>query len=330
MDRRRFVVLSLGVLLSAPINSVAQSGTTRRRVGFLGNADARTQASSVAEFRQGLRDFGFIEGQNIIVEYRWAEGNVDRLPALAAELVTMGVDVIVASGSPSLRALQQLTKTIPVVTVLLVDPVDFGFVASYARPSGNVTGLASQYQQIITKQVQLLAETVQPLSRILVLGHTTAGTPTKGPGVEAAATAAAEKLGISARLFEVAEATELERAFKGAREFGAQAMLVLPSPFLNAHRRELVRLAAVYRLPVFYELKTFVREGGLMSYGPNIDAMFRRAASFVARILNGAKPGDLPIERPDTFELVINVRTARALGLKIPPSLLLRADQIIE
>jgi putative ABC transport system substrate-binding protein len=330
MDRRRFIVFSLGGLIVAPGSSVAQLARTPPRVGFLGNADAKTQAFSVAQFREGLRDSGLIESQNITVEYRWAKGSTDRLPSVAADLITQNVDVIVASGSPALRALQQLTKTIPVVIVLLIDPVEAGFVASHARPGGNITGLASQYDEIVTKQVQLLAEAIPPLSRIILLRHATTAQAGQGADVGPAAAAAADKLAIKTRLFDVSDAAEFHGAFKVARESSAQAMLVLPSPFLNAHRHELIHLAATYRLPVFYELKTFVRDGGLMSYGPNIDHMFRRSASFVARILKGAKPAELPIERPNKFAFVINLKTARVLGLKFPRSLLLRADELVE
>jgi len=330
MDRRRFLLRSLVGTFAAPLAAEAQSARTPPRVGFIGNADPKTQRSSVTEFVQGLRDFGLVEGQSVTIEYRWAQGDVDRLPALVADVAATKVDVIVASGSPSLRALQQATSTIPVVMILLVDPVSAGFVASHARPGGNITGLASQYEEIVTKQVQLIAEAVRPLSRILLLRHTSVGRPVHGPEIGAAAATAAEKLGITARIFDVTDVAAVEGAFRAARDAGTQAMLVLPSPFLNAHRHHLIRLAASYRLPVFYELKTFVRDGGLMSYGPSIDDMFRRAASFVARILNGAKPADLPIERPTNFELIVNLKTAKALGLTIPLSLLLRADQIIE
>ena len=330
MDRRHFILLSLAGVATAPGHSVAQSVRPPPRVGFLGNADARTQESAIAEFRRGLRDAGLVDGQTVTVEYRWAEGIAERVPILAAELIAMKVDVIVASGSPALRVLQPLTRTIPIVIVVLSDPVEAGFVASQARPAGNITGVASQYEEIITKQVQLLAEAVPPLSRILLLRHATDAHRVAGHSVSVLATAAADKLAIKSRVFDISDVTEAEGAFKAAREYGAQAMLVLPSPFLNAHRHVLIRLAASYRLPAFYEFKTFVRDGGLMSYGPSIDDMFRSAAGFVARILGGARPADLPIERPTRFELVINLKTARDLGLKLPRSLLVRADQVIE
>jgi putative tryptophan/tyrosine transport system substrate-binding protein len=325
MDRRAFLGM-LG-LLATPLAARAQTaGTTSGRIGFLGNADPKTMTSSVEAFRQGLRDVGLIEGQNVSIEYRFAEGQVDRLPALAAALIRLNVDVIVVSGTPAIRAAQEATRVVPiVVAAILVDPVRAGFVTSLARPGGNITGLASEYDEIVTKHVQLLAEAVPTLSRMVLLSHTSTSRVTTP-----AAVAAADKLGLRTRVLQVSGPADFEGAFRTARADRAQAMLVLPSPFFSAHRRTLVKLAASYRLPAFYELKTYVQDGGLISYGPSIDEMFRRAASFVHRILNGTSPRDLPMERPSKFELVINLKTARALGLTIPPSLLQQANQVIE
>ena len=327
MERRAFIASMTGALLAAPLAVEGQSaGKAPARIGFIGNSDARALAPSVESFRQGLRDLGWIEGQNVNIEYRWAKGHIDHFPLLAAELVRLKADIIVASGTPALRALQQATSTIPIVSaVLLVDPVNAGFVASLARPGGNITGLASQYEEIVNKQVELLAEAVPRLSRMVLLHHKAMGLVTAKP-----AAAAAEKMGLKARPVAVSEVAQLEGAFRTAREDRAQALLVLPSPIFNAHRRVLIKLAASYRLPALYEFKDYVRDGGLMSYGVSLPDMYRRAASYVDRILNGAKPGDLPIERPTKFELVINLKTAKALGLTIPSSLLLRADQVIE
>lgn len=327
ITRRAFVSSLAAGLLATPLAAQAQpTGKASARIGVIGNSDPKTWAPEFEAFRQGLRDLGWIEGHNVSIEYRWAEGNVDRLPALAAELVRLKVDVIIASGIPSLRAVQEATSTIPIVIApLLIDPVDAGFVASLARPGGNITGLASQYEEIVTKQVQLLAEAVPKLSRMVLLRHASASTMT-----EKAAVAAADKLGLKAKVFEISQLAEFEGAFKRARDDRAQAVLVLPSPFFNANRRVLIKLAASYRLPAFYEFKEYVQDGGLISYGPSIPDMVRRAASYVDRILKGAKPGDLPIERPTKFELVINLKTAKALGLMIPQSLLLRADEIIQ
>ena len=329
VSRRWFVTRVPVALVPVPAIAEAQSRSVPR-IGFLGNGDAKTQASSVAAFGLGLRELGLVDGQSVTVTYRWAHGNVERLSSLAGELVAMKVDVIFASGSPALRALQQATTVIPVVMVVLVDPVRAGFAASYARPGHNFTGVASQYEEIVTKQVQLVAETVRPLSQLLIVRHVSMGRPVHGPEVAAAAATAGETLGMTTRLVDVPDGADVELAFRAAREASAQAMLVLPSPFLNAQRHLVIRHAASYRLPVFYELKTFVRDGGLMSYGPDLDDMYRSAARFVGRILNGAKPADLPIEQPAKFELVVNLKTAKALGLTIPASVLLRADQIIE
>jgi putative tryptophan/tyrosine transport system substrate-binding protein len=327
MDRRAFIAtLGLG-FLSSSLGAEGQPAVKApARLGYIVNADQTTAAPFVEAFRQGLRDLGWVEGQNVSIQYRWAEGNVDRLPVFAAELVRLKMDVFIASGGPALRTLQQATSTIPIVSAaFLGDPVDAGFAASLARPGGNITGLASQYEELVTKHVQLLAEAVPKLSRVILLHHTSVN-----PVTARTAAAAADKLGLKARVLEVSQVLEFEGAFRAARDYRAQALLVLPSPILNAHRRVLIKLAASYRLPAFYEFKEYVQDGGLMSYGPNIADMYRRAASYVDRILNGAKPGDLPFERPAKFELVVNMRTAKALGLTIPPSILVRADQVIE
>jgi putative ABC transport system substrate-binding protein len=328
IDKRLTLVAAFALnLLFTPLAAEAQpAGKAPARIGFIGNSGPKTGGASVEAFRQGLRDLGWIEEQKVIIEYRWAEGNVDRFPVLAAELVRLKVDVIIASGFPALRAVQQATSTIPIVSaVLLIDPVNAGFASSLARPGGNITGLASQYEEIVSKQVQLLAEAVPKLSRVVLLRHTSVG-----PATVRAAAAAADKLGLKPQILEVSEVAQFEGAFRAARDNGAQALLVLPSPIFSAHRRVLIKLAASYRLPAFYEFKEYVEDGGLMSYGPSITDMYRRAASYVDRILNGAKPGDLPIERPTKFDLVINLKTAKALGLTIPRSLLIRADQLIE
>jgi ABC-type uncharacterized transport system substrate-binding protein len=320
-------VLALA-LLAAPLAAKAQRSGQVPRIGYIGNGNPTTPASRQLEaFRQGLRELGYIEGQTVTIEYRWAEGNADRLPALAAELVRLKVDIIALSGTPAIRAAQQATSSIPIVIgVILVDPVNAGFVASLARPGGNITGLASQYEDIVTKQVQLLAETVPKLSRLVLLHH---ASMTQGVTARAAVRAA-DQLGLKTRVLEVSEVAEFEGAFRAARDDRAEALLVLPSPFFNAHRRVLIKLAASYRLPAFYEFNEYVQDGGLISYGPSLPDMWRRAASYVDRILKGAKPGDLPIERPTAFELVINLKTAKALGLTIPPAVLARADEIIQ
>jgi putative ABC transport system substrate-binding protein len=314
-------------VLAAPVGAEAQPAAKAvPRIGFLGNLDAKNQARNLAAFQEGLRDLGWIEGQTVIVDYRWAEGNTDRFPGLVAELVQLNVNVMVVAGPPAIRVAQRATSTTPIVfAVLLSDPVASGFAASLARPGGNITGLASQYEEIVGKHVQLLSEAIPRLSRVVLLRHT-AGLPTLLKEAEKAT----RRLGLKARIVEVTDVAEYEGAFRIAKSERAQAVYVLPSPIFSAHRKRLVELAAQYRLPAAYELKEYVEAGGLLSYGPNTADMYRRAASYVDRILKGAKPGDLPIERATTFELAINVKTARALGLAIPQSLLARADHLIE
>jgi putative ABC transport system substrate-binding protein len=239
-------------------------------------------------------------------------------------LVQAKVDVIVLSGAPAIAAAQRVTGSIPVVFVLLIDPVSMGFVQTLARPGGNMTGLASQFDELVTKQLQLLKEAVPNLTRVALLRHVT-GSLT----ISAAAETAARSLGLVSRTLSVATEADFEGAFKTARNERVGAVHVLPSPYLGARRARLIALAAQYRLPAFYELRLYVEDGGLMSYGPSTTDLYGRSASYVDRILKGAHPGDLPIERPAKFEFVINHGTAAALGLAIPQSLLSRADEVL-
>jgi len=322
---RLLMMLALS-LLTVTLAAQAQPVGKVARIGFISSGTQQLAAPSIEAFRQGLRGLGWIEGQNFRIEYRWAEGKPRRYPEFAAELVRLQVDVIIASGSAALRAVQQATSSVPIVSaVLLTDPIRLGLVASLAHPGGNLTGLASQYEDIVTQRVELLAEVVPTLSRIVLLRDAVTDT-----AVTRAAAAAADKLGLTVQLLEVSEIGDYESAFRTARDNGAQALLVLPSPIFSAHRRVLIELAAHYRLPAIYEFKDYVQDGGLISYGPSIPAMYRRAASYVDKSLKGAKPGDLPIERPDKFELIINLKTAKALGLTIPPTLLFQADEVMQ
>jgi len=317
------------MLLVAPLAAEAQqAGKVLPRIGFLRNADAKSATEPLEAFLQGLHELGWIEGQTITMEYRWANGQAERLPELATELVRGKSDIIIVSGGIGVQAARQATSRVPIViAAILVDPVSAGFVASLAQPGGNITGLASQYEDVVTKQVQLLAEAVPGLSRLVFLGYKGIRA---GAGVQTTAATAAGTLGLKTRLLEVREVADFEGAFRAAREGRAQAIHVLPSPFFNAHRRVLINSAARYGLPAMYEFREYVQDGGLMSYGASLPDMYRRAASYVDRILKGAKPGDLPIERPTKFELVINLKTAKALGLTIPPSVLGRADELIQ
>ena len=324
MDRRTFIGAAAALLSSAPHIARTQPAKLHR-IGFLGNGSPTTLSSQYEAFRRSLRELGWIEGQNVTIENRWAEGNPDRLPALVAELVQAKVDVIVVSGSPAIRAAQKATRTIPIVFVVLTDPVTMGFMSSLARPGGNMTGVASQFEELIAKQLQLLKEGIPNLSRVALLRQSGLPTP-----VLAAAESAARSLGLTAWTLNVAGPAEFENAFNVARGERAGAILVLPSPYFEVQHARLIELAARYSLPACYELGNYVRDGGLMSYGPSIDAMYARSATYVDRILKGANPGDLAVEQPSKFELVINLKTARALGLTVPPSLLQRADEVIQ
>ncbi len=289
------VILAFSLIL-APLAAEAQRSGRIPRIGYLSNGNPAKVSTEREAFRRGLRELGWVEGQNVTIEYRWAEGNPDRFPALVAEFVQLKVDVIVLSGPPALHAARRATSTIPVVFVVLADPIAAGLVTSLARPGGNLTGLASQFEELITKQLQLLKEAVPTVSRVALLHHRESW-----PAVVSAAETAARSLALAARTLEV-EGVEFENAFRTARREPVGAIHVLPSPIFYAHRGRLIELAARYRLPAVYELKPFVEDGGLISYGPNINEMFRRQASYVDRILKGAKAGDLPIERPTTFE----------------------------
>ena len=325
MDRRRFLLSSLAGALATSRAAGAQQ-TRTPRIGYLGNGSPPPVLSE-QWFNRRLRELGWIEGQTITIEYRWAEGNTDRLPALAVELVQAQVDVIVAAGGAGIRAAQRATSTIPIVFVILNNPVDIGLVKSLARPGGNATGMASQFEELITKQLQLLAETVPNVSRIALLAY---DHPEVSTVNLRAAETAARRLGLAPLTLKVADVAGFENAFRKARSERVGAIQVMPAPFFSVHRRPLIELAAKYRLPASYEFKNYVEDGGLLSYGPSINHMWRDAASYVDRILKGAKTGDLPIQRPAKFELIINLKTAKALGLTIPPSLLARADQVIE
>src|SRR5688572_16917395 len=288
MARRLLHLFRLGVvawliLLAVP-PPVAAQHDRRPRIGVLSNGAPRS--AQVEAFRQGLRDTGWIEGQTVMVEYRFANGNSDRLPALAAELVRLKVDIIVLSGSSAVRAARDATTTIPIVFAMLGDPVTAGFVPSLARPGGNMTGLASEFEQLVTKQLQLLKELAPKAARVGMLHHAeTGGTILKSVA------SAAQALGLTIRALKVVRAADFDHALKTARSEGVEAIHVLPSPFFGAHRRQLVELVARHRQPAIYEFREYVDDGGLMSYGPSISDMHRGMATYVDQILKGARPG---------------------------------------
>jgi putative ABC transport system substrate-binding protein len=279
-------------------------------------------------FRQGMRELGWIEGRNLVVEWRFAEGKFDRLPDLAAELVRLKVHVLVAGATPSALAAQNATRTIPIVMTNTAEPIELGLITSFARPGGNITGLAfSVSLEIFGKALELLKETVPRIQRVGVLWN--GNNPAQASAVRHVK-AAAQSLGLQLQLQQVRGPEDFDGAFATMATDRAEAVLIVAESLFILHRARLAHLAARNRLPAMHGLRENVEAGGLMSYGPNIADSWRRAALFVDKILKGAKPADLPVEQPTKFELVINMKTAKALGLSIPPAVLARADEIVE
>jgi putative ABC transport system substrate-binding protein len=304
----------------------AQQPTKIPRIGFLAGASLSAIAGRTEAFRQGLRELGYVEGKNIIIEYRYAEGKLDRLPALAVELVRLKVDVIVTAGPTSTRPAREATVTIPIVMTQDSDPVGSGFVSSLARPGGNVTGLATLAPEISGKQLELLKEVVPRLSRVAVFGSTTPGNAQVLKEMELAARA----FGVKLQYLDVLGPKDIETAFQAAGKGRAEAVNVLTSAVLISRRTQVIDLAAKRRLPAMYPRRDYVEDGGLMTYGVSFTDLDRRAATYVDKILKGAKPADLPVEQPTKFELVINLKTAKQIGLTIPPNVLARADRVIK
>ena len=325
MDRRAFLGTLAGVLLAAPLAAEAQQRPKTARIGFLSLSSGPTPTMDISP---GLRELGWIEGQNIAVEYRWAAGREDQLPTLAAELVRLKVDVIVTSSGLAAQAAKRATATIPIVATFVADPVGAGLVASLARPGGNITGLTTLAAGLSAKRLELLKAVVSGSTRITVLWQRGAlgGERAERDMVEETQVAG-RTLGLQLRFVEARRPDDFEQAMTEARGGG---LLVLPGPKLFEARRSIVAHVAKSRVPVVYPWREAASVGGLMSYSTNFPDMYRRAATYVDKILKGAKPADLPFEQPTKFELVINLQTAKALGLSIPPSLLARADQVIE
>jgi len=325
VDRRAFICILSGGLFAAPLAAEAQQATKVPRIGVLLSNSRASHSADIEGFRLGLRERGYVEGRNIAIEYRYGDGKLDRLPRLAAELVGLGVDLIVTSGTPPTRAAQQATKTTPIVMTLVGNPIAAGFVASLAKPGGNITGLISITAELSGKRLELLKDAFPTVSRVAVLVD---------PGVIGTlqdTRIAADALGIRLLSLEVRGPNpDFEGAFRTATSERAGALLVASGPATELHRKRIVDLAAKSRLPAMYGSSEFVNLGGLMCYAPNYPDLFRQAATYADKILKGARPADLPIEQPTKFELVINLKTARALGLTIPQSLLQRADQVIE
>jgi len=304
----------------------AQQPTKIPRIGFLAGNSLSSLAARVEAFRQGLRELGYVEGKNIVIEWRSAEGKNDRLPALAAELVRLKVDVIVTAGPLPTHPAKEATATIPIVMAQDPDPVGSGFVASLARPGGNITGLATLAPELSGKRLELLKEIVPKLSRVAVLGTSTRpGNAQSLKEVELAAKA----FGVKLHYLDVLSPKDIETAFRAASKGRAGAVLVLASGIFNSQRTQVVELAVKSRLPAIYYAAEWVEDGGLMSYGTSFTDLFRRAATYVDKILKGRTPADLPVEQPIKFEFIINLKAAKQIGLTIPPNVLVRADKVI-
>ena len=324
MNRRLAVLLTLAIL-GAPVAAESQQAGKVWRIGFV--RGSAPPAAEIEAFRQGLRDLGYVEGRNLEVVFRWADGRDEKLPALVAELIRLNVDVILASAPAAARAAKEATATIPIVMVTVADPIAFGLVSSLARPGGNVTGFSFLHPELSGKRLALLKEMIPKLTRVAVLWN--ADNPYKALDMKEVETAA-ERSGVALIPVSVRGVEGLDGAFTAARQAGAACLLTLEDPFTIAHRARIVELARKHRLPALYGRSVYVDGGGLISYGPDPIDQYRRAATYVDRILKGAKPSDLPIEQPTKFELAINLKTAKALGLPVPHSVLVRADRVIE
>jgi putative ABC transport system substrate-binding protein len=325
MNTRRQQLVALGALV-LPLHTLAQ---TQRipKIGYLVASSQAVVAYRIAAFRQGMLEQGYIDGKNYTIEFREAGGKLDRVPLLAAELVAMKVDVIVTSGPADTKAAKAATSAIPIVMGFDPDPVANGFVASLARPGGNITGLSTMGQSLGGKHLSLLKEIVVPLSRVAIIGSS--GEPGNAQTVQELE-APARQLGIKLQILDVAKPEDIEPVFAEAARGQAQAALVLQSPYLLADQNRFIGQANKHRLPVIYTRSELVDSGGLISYGPVLSTLAYRAAFYVVKILKGAKPGDLPVEQPTKFELVLNQKTAKALKLNIPQSVLVQADRVIE
>jgi putative ABC transport system substrate-binding protein len=331
MDRRRFLLTSLVGALGAPLAAQAQQASGPPRIGYMSFNLTVGDPRPRHAFLQGLRDLGYVEGKNLVIEYRDAEGKPDRFPRLAAELAALKVSLILTGGGTlGAMAAKRATSTIPVVFGAVGDPVSEGLVTSLARPGGNVTGLAVNSPELASKSLELLKQAVPELTQVALLLKPDATHPADTQERIRVWDAAARALGMKLRVVEARGSEHFDRAFADITRARAGALTVVSTPVFDAEPQRLVELAAKHRLPAVYTFKAYVDAGGLMSYGPDISDLYRRAAIYVDKILKGARPADLPVEQPKKFELFINLKTARALGLTIPPSLLARADQVVE
>jgi putative ABC transport system substrate-binding protein len=329
VDRRRFLLTSLAGVLGAPLAAGADKGGKVYRIGFL-TASSLPLPDQRDAFEHALRERGWVSGKNLLITYSSADGNFERLPTLAAQLLKVEPRVIVATPTVAVRAASDATRTIPIVMLFVSDPVSEGFVANFARPGGNVTGVTlAPTREIFGKQLQLLKEAVPRARRIAFLWNAALRIRTQPPATKIVENAA-QSLGVELQTFGVRSPNDFESAFQAITKAAADALLVAPDAMLFTHRIDLANLAVTHRLPSMYGLGGHANAGGLMTYGQNLTEGFRRAAGYVDRLLRGDNPADLPVEHPTKFELVLNLKTAKALGLTIPPSLLARADQVIQ
>jgi putative tryptophan/tyrosine transport system substrate-binding protein len=325
--KAKILVYSLPVLVLTIIHlAEAQQAKKVPRIGYLTAASASAMVPRANAFRQGLRELGYVEGKNILIEYQYADGKLDRLPALAAELVRLNIDIIVSGGPAATRPAREATSTIPIIMAQDGDPVGNGFVASLAQPGGNITGLSTVAPEMSGKRLELLKEIIPKLSRVAVFGNSS------DPGnarVLKETELAAAAFGLKLQYIEVVSLADIETAFRSASKGRADAVLLIPNPILTPHRALVADLAVKSRLPVIYDTQ-YVEAGGLMTYGVNLPDLDRRAATYVDKILKGAKPADLPVEQPTKFEFIINLKAAQQIGLTIPPNVLARADKVLK
>ena len=322
-----FSILFVAALLAVAVVAEAQQPAKITRIGYLDAVSLSVNAARVEAFRQSLRKLGYVEGKNIFIEWRSADGKLDRLPALAAELVHLKVDIIVTGGRSATRAAKEATSTIPIVMTQETDPVANGFVASLARPGGNITGLSTLAPELSGKQLELMKEIIPKLSRVAVFGSSTSpGNAQSLREVDLAARAFKVQL----QYLDVVDPKDIETAFRTASNGRADGVLVLNSAVFSSRRTQLVDLALKSRLPAIYWSSDFVEDGGLMTYSTSVTDLNRRAATYVDKILKGAKPADLPVEQPTKFEFIINLKAAKQIGLTIPPNLLARADKVFK
>jgi len=320
-------ILFAVVLLAITVIADAQQPKKVPRIAWLTSSPLSGNANRIEAFRQGLRELGYMEGENIVIEYRSGEGNRDRVPALAVELVHLKVDVIVTAGASTTRSAKAATTTVPIVMAQDIDPVESGFVTSLARPGGNITGLSTLGPELSGKRLELLKEIVPKLSRVTVLG--TSAVPGHSQMMREIERAA-KAFNVELQFLDILDSKSIETSLRAASKGRAEAILTLQSPIVFSQRAQILDLAVKNRLPVMYFQTEYVEAGGLMSYSANLNDLARRAATYVDKILKGAKPADLPVEQPKKFEFIINLRAAEQIGLKIPPNVLARADRVIK